>query len=423
MDSRRSRQVRSTLSRLAVASMVTTIPFLVGCVKPEEDRPWSTKQQSLGLEETISGPVETVVVAETTVATSQTIQPGTTAEETTDVILDVDVTDTPVVEPVILSGNTPEDRARAWLETAAQNDYSLVRAYAFEAMQHAPALLEEVGPRGLVDENRGVRFVSTMAMGRANLDRLAPLIEPGLLDDSESVQAASIFALRRFGLPANPSPLATMAMSEDLEVRGNATMVLGMLGNPSAIPIIDNALGRGLRLQNPMRVRITELQAAEALVSLGDEADIEPIRAALFAPVEQGELTVLACDMLGRLGDQQARSMLMRLVIADGNQRRPAEIRVAAAGAIYRLPAPHEPGLERVLLEYVKAEDPRLRTQVAGALAHVPAPEARAALDRLLADEDLVVRTAAAGGLLALEQSREGTVGGSSSGLAISPPD
>ena len=404
--------------RLAMATTVIAILFLTGCVQPKSQHPWSTKRQSLS---EIDDGETLAVMEETTMVESSATRSTVVREPTRELSEDSAVA--VVVEPAILVGNTPEDRARAWLEIAANDDYALVRAYAFEAMQYAPALLLEIGPQGLVDENRGVRFVSTMAMGRANLEPLTTMIEPGLLDESKSVQAASIFALRQFGVPADPSPLAAMAMSEDLEIRGNATMILGMLGNPSAIPIIDGALGHGLRLQNPMRVRITELQAAEALVSLGDEADIEPIRAALFAPVEQGELTVLACDMLGRLGDQQARSMLMRLIIATGNQRRPAEIRVAAAGAIFRLPAPYEPGLERVLLEYVNAEDPRLRTQVAGALAHVPAPEARKALDKLLADDDLVVRTAAAGGLLALDRSHMITADSPNSELAISPPD
>jgi hypothetical protein len=250
-------------------------------------------------------------------------------------------------------------------------------------MQSAPSLLLEHGARGVVDENRGVRFIATMAIGRATLGALAPVLQAGLLDDSESVRAATIFALRSLGEGVDPSPLASMVQSEDPEVRGNATMVLGMLGNPSAIPLIESSLGQGMRLQNPMRVRITELQAAEALVALGKEEDVEPIRAALFAPVEQGELTVLACDMLGRLGDQQARPMLMRLLLAEGNQRRPPEIRVAAAGALFRLPAPWEPGLEKVLLEQVGAEDPRLRVQVAAALRQVPGEEAGRALDRM----------------------------------------
>lgn len=403
---------RSLPVPLALAALIAA----TGCVEPREDRPWSTKDLSLVDQ---PEPVATSTPADTPSPTKTASRPVPAAETTPA----RPAPEIPSVEPTIPSRGTPEERARAWLALASDNEYSLVRAYAFEAMQHAPGLLAELGPRGLVDENRGVRFVTTMAMGRANQRNAAPLIEPGLLDDSASVRAASIYALRSFGEAADPSPLAGMAMSEDPEIRGNATMILGMLGNPSAIPVIEASLGQGMRLQNPMRVRITELQAAEALVSLGDQEDVEPIRAALFAPVEQGELTVLACDILGRLEDQQARPMLMRLILAEGNQRRPPEIRVAAAGAIFRLPGPHEPFLQSILLDAAGGEDPRLRTQAAEALSRVPTPEARRALERLLADEELPVRTAAAGSLLA--QARTAGFGpeNSPAGLAATPPD
>ncbi len=92
--------------------------------------------------------------------------------------------------------------------------------------------------------------------------------------------------------------------------------------------------------------------------------------------------------------------MLMRLLLAEGNQRRPPEIRVAAAGAIFRLPAPWEPGLEQVLFEQVDAEDPRLRVQVAAALRRVPGEASGKALDRMLADPDPLVRIASAGAIL-----------------------
>jgi HEAT repeat protein len=375
-------------------TVVTSL--LVGCVQPSSDQPWSTRSASV-IAPTVSPESE----ASSTVAAVSSppeMQPPTETEPPTAV---VEAEALPSASPTpVLRGSTPVDRALRIVEIAGMSENALERAYAFEAMQAAPELLLEHGARGVVDENRGVRFVATMAIGRMMLGRLAPVLQAGLIDESDSVRAATIFALQNLGEGVDPTPLAAMVASDDPEIRGNATMVLGMLGNPSAIPLIESSLGRGMRLQNPMRVRITELQAAEALVSLGREDDIEPIRAALFAPVEQGELTVLACDMLGRLGDQQARPMLMRLLLAEGNQRRPPEIRVAAAAAIFRLPAPWEPGLEKVLLEQVGAEDPRLRVQVAAALRGVPGDEVTKALDRLLSDPDPLVRIASAGALL-----------------------
>ena len=385
-----------------IAIIGSTIPILsTGCVKPDESRPWSTRDQSVSTAraEPTTPPrvIERTMTAETAVREPAPSTGIATETPTEDPI----ATEPPVtIAPPTLAGDTPSDRAGSWLRQAIHDEYPLVRAYAFEAMEHDPSMLLEFGGNGLVDENRGVRFVTTMAIGRTCLADLTPLVEPGLLDASRSVQAASIFALRELGQPVDPSPLADMTMGEDPEVRGNAYMVLGMLQNASAIPVIDASLGKGMRLRNPMRIRITELQAAEALVMLGDVDDVEPIRAALFSPVEQGELTVLACDMLGRLQDERARPMLMRLILADGNERRPPEIRVAAAHAILRMPPPWENGLEQVILEYAKAEDPLLRTQVAAALADAASPAAAKALNRLLEDQNSIVRTAAAGAIL-----------------------
>ena len=416
MPRRRSHAHRS-LCRCLPTLGATSLLVVTGCVEPDTTRPWSTRDQ------TVSGPSE-IVLATPDVSTSAIRAQPVVVVATEDIV----TTEAPLppierTTPAVLSGDTPAARANAWLRQAITNDYSLVRAYGFEAMEHDPTLLLEFGGNGLVDENRGVRFVTTMAIGRSGLLTLAPLIEPGLLDESESVQAASIFTLRELGQSADPSPLATMAMGEDPEVRGNAFMVLGMLGNPSAISIIDASLGRGMRLRNPMRIRITELQAAEALVQLGDQKDVEPIRAALFAPVEQGELTVLACDILGRLQDEQARPMLMRLILAAGNERRPPEIRVAAATAILRLPPPHETGLEQVILEFAGNDDPFLRTQVAAALADASSEETLKALDRLLADSNPIVRTAAAGAILARINSAPDGPRPAFSGVTATVPD
>lgn len=395
-----------------------------GCIQPTTDQPWSTKSASLPasgdrgesraeadeVEASSDAPVLLVPMGDPVVVSSSTRSPSpqpapppsrpvVASAPPREAVEAEPPAETPI--PAIVQGATPESRARSIVEASIERPNALERAYAYEAMQHAPDLLLVHGGRGVVDENRGVRFVATMAIGRSGLGRLASVLHPGLLDESDSVRAATIFALRSLGEGVDPSPLAAMVASDDPEIRGNATMVLGMLGNPSAVPVIQSSLGRGMRLQNPMRVRITELQAAETLVQLGREEDIEPIRAALFAPVEQGELTVLACDILGRLEDQQARPMLMRLLLAEGNQRRPPEIRVAAAGAIFRLPPPFEPGLEEVMLEQVRADDPRLRTQVAAALRFVPGEAASKSLDRMLADTDPLVRIAAAGAILA----------------------
>jgi HEAT repeat protein len=156
-----------------------------------------------------------------------------------------------------------------------------------------------------------------------------------------------------------------------------------------------------MKLVNPLRVRLVDLAAAEALVKLGDEFEAEPIRAALFAPPEQGELTVVACDSVRRLRDEVARPMLERIVSASGSSMRSPEIRLAACRALVRLGAGPAPLL--IAREYAAHPDARVRAQAAALLGEIGTPEALQMLVGMLADASTSVQVAAAGGLEAAE--------------------
>ena len=380
-------------------SILAGTMLLNGCVDPDPDQPWSTRGESVTLSDADVAMLRPQVGTTEVVYLGKDLPRGKRIE-----VLDqipIEIVETRVVEtPVIVDALSPRESAVDLLVHAAHDDQPMLRAYAFEGLQHAPESLREVGELGLKDENRGVRFIATMAIGKSGLESMSPAIEPLLQDSSPSVQAAAIFALNTLGTPVNPNPLGGMASSNNPEIRANAYMVLGLLGNASAIGMIDSTLGKGMKLANPMRVRLTDLQAAEALVRLGQVEEVEPIRAALFAPVEQGELSILACDMLGRLQDQQARSMLMRLITAPDNQRRPLEIRMAAATAIFRLDPPFAPVVQTVIMEGVNDPDPRRRIQATAGLAISPSPEATSVLTSMMQDEDPTVRIAAAAGLV-----------------------
>jgi HEAT repeat protein len=287
------------------------------------------------------------------------------------------------------------------LERAAESDNAQVRANALEAMQVVPAVVGPHAARGLVDENRGVRFVAAMTIGDLQLDHLAHLLEPLLRDESESVQAAAIFGLHRCGQPVDLNSLASMIVSDDPEVRGNAAMVLGKLGNPTAVPVIRMSVGRGMDLVSEARVKMVDLQVAEALVNLGETQEIEVIRAALFAPPEQGELTALAAMMCGRLRDQRAVPNLVRLALQTGPSRQPAEVRMAAVWALAHIDPPQAP--IEVPLEYVADPLFQLRTQAALTLGEIGDPAALPQLATLLDDDSPLVQVAAAGGILRIE--------------------
>jgi len=377
---RMSRMSRMSRMRVTSVSSVTSLSILMGlalglggCVGPSSSGPsneWSSKQRSSSY----------AAAAQRPMAPASSRPQGQIAVE---------------------ADGDARTTALRILAQASDSSSPLLRANAIEALSSDPAAARPAIQRGLVDSNRGVRFVSAMSAGNTRMGDLAAEIKPMLRDEFPSVRAAAIFALKRCGQPVDPTPLAAMSLSEDPEVRGNAVFVLGELGNPTAIPLLEGALGRGLHLTNEARVRLVELQVAEAQVKLGNERAADPIRAALFAPPEQAELVILACQIAGRVKDGRSVTFLERLVMADGPDQRPDEIRLAALQALAEIGAAPS---EAAALASEIALSPRadLRGQAATTLGALGGAEAMAAVTRLLQDSDPVVQVAAAGAVVRL---------------------
>ena len=310
------------------------------------------------------------------------------------------------VSPAVAGEATPEGLREASIELliqACDSTYALLRANALEAMREVP---DQIGPfvrRGLVDQNRGVRFVATMTIGQLQLKQLAHLLEPLLQDESQSVQAAAIFAMHRCGHEANLNPLAEMIQSDDPEVRANAAMVLGELGDDSAAAMLRQALRRGMNRVPLARAKLVNLQFAEALVKLGHEEEIGAIRAALFVPPEQGELAALACMVCGRLRDGRAIPDLSNLARSTEPVTRSAEIRMAATWALAQIAADLAP--IEIPQKYAKSDQFQLRAQAASTLGELGDPMAYPTLAALLQDPNPLVQVAAAGAILRLDRA------------------
>lgn len=325
--------------------------------------------------------------------------------------------DSPASEPRDSRASVPPSLSseptepRAILEAAARSSWPSLRAYAMEASISRPRLLAENASRALADENRGVRFVTCMAIAQSGQVQYVELLRPLLADPSDSVRAAAMLALTRSGEKVNLTPLAAMLQCDDPEVRANAQLVLGELGNASAIPLIRDSLGQGMTLVNPLRVRLIDLSAAEALVKLGQKAEVEPIRAALFAPPEQGELTVVACDAVRRIHDGGSIPMLERIATVRGRAERSPEIRLAAARALQALGVRQGP--LAVATPLVGHPDARVRAQAAIVLGEIGTAEARSLLEPLLRDGDPAVKVAAAAGLDLSEAGSMSAIGSS----------
>lgn len=300
--------------------------------------------------------------------------------------------------PVAGDGAGARAAAISVLQEALGSDVALLRANAIEGMLNATPYVEEAVRRGLADENRGVRFVAAMGTGKMRLEHLSHLLEPLLTDPSDSVRAAAIYALNRCGRPVDLNPLAGMLRSSDPEVKGNAALVLGELGNASALPMLRRARGQGLARASSAQARIVDLQIAEAMVKLGADEELEGIRAALFVPPEQGELTALACLICGRVGDRGVINNLFELAGRTGDWQQSPEVRMAAATALGMLEPSRFPA--DVPRRYVNDERPELRAQAVLAMGHGGRQEDLPVLAAKLGDSNPMVQVSAAAAVL-----------------------
>lgn len=295
------------------------------------------------------------------------------------------------------------DGARSLLREAAKSNNPVVRANALEALNRAPGNFDDVLRPALADENRGVRFVAAMSVGKLRLNNLALLVEPLLLDPSESVQAAAMYALRRCGRKVDLNPLGRMILSNDPEVRGNAAFVLGEIGDKSAVPLLISSSGHSMQMAEAARVRVVELQVAEALVKLGEVGYIGVIEATLFSPIDQAELTALAAQMCGTLRNHRAINDLSRLAYSTGTSLQPPEVRLAAVASIGKLDRSRADA--RVPMVHVSNPNPALRAQAASTLGSIRSPDALGVLQTMLNDPSSMVQVMAASAILEIYES------------------
>ncbi len=283
------------------------------------------------------------------------------------------------------------------LHEALNSKNARYRANAIESLRYAPQqVLEKAVQFGLGDENRGVRFVASVMIGEESLCDISLLLEPLLLDESESVQAAAMFSLNKCGSKVNLTPIGQMLLSDNPEVRGNAAMVLGQLGNVSAVGMVRKALKNTPNTITPIRRRIINLQMAEALILLGEREELEVVRAAVFSSIQEAEVTALACQIAGNLKDVEVISTLEGITLTP--DRYPDEIRLVAATALAEI-SPTRMPLEAVL-GFSSNDSANIRSLCATALGVQGNRLSLGPLALMLKDNDQSVQISAAGAVL-----------------------
>ncbi|MEM8758128.1 MAG: HEAT repeat domain-containing protein [Planctomycetota bacterium] len=227
------------------------------------------------------------------------------------------------------------------LEDATQAGDPQMRANAYEALEAAPATLAAVAARGLTDENLGVRSIAAVAVGRAGVSDHAAALVAMLEDESPFVRASAEYALRAMGAAAESTEIRdALLQTEQPGLRGHAALLAGELGDATHIADLKEAAARQMNRASSLERRVVELQISEALVKLGDEGQLGPIRAALYpASPSDLEATALAVQIVGELGDRAMRGRLAQLSEATGpaGETLPAEIQAAIAISMAKL--------------------------------------------------------------------------------------
>ena len=298
-------------------------------------------------------------------------------------------------------------RAGAELLTLGADPAAQLRANSVEALgRGAPELAAPLVDAALTDPNEGVRAVAAVVAGKLGLRDTAPQLRVLLGDESIWVRMSAVFGLWALDEQVDPTPLSRALMSGPPRQRAQAAFFLGEMGNPSALPMLADAANRSIPLASANEVRMFELQVDQARVKLGELELTQPIRAALYPTrPEELELTVLAVQLIGELGDQGAASELINLTARlDGaGNAMPAEVQIAAAAALARLGNARG---EFLVLGYLKDDFPPIRAQAAWALGELGNPANLGRLERLLDDQSALVRLHAAGAILLLTGAR-----------------
>ncbi len=386
--------------------------LMSGCVTlsddPEASQSWRMAGGSPGADARMPGgamrsSVSTGTVVEPAVSSTPAVEPVSPSGGASNHGMPSGLAPNPIEPPTSVVVGSPNPiqaegplaQARTILLEAARDAAPAMRAHAVEAAEFDATLANRVLPIALRDANRGVRFIAVVVVARRGDGAYLPVLERLRVDPALSVRAAAVAALSHLGRKVDRTPLAEAAFSETPEHRANAAMLIGAFGTQDDVRLLREASSSPFAVGTPeAQRRIVEFGLAVAAAELGDPDALESVRAGVFAPEEQGELALLACEALGRLGDQTYAGVLEERALRAASDEIPLEIGLAAAGAVAQL----RPGRAPVawVIESASHDQPLIRQQSAAILGLTAGSEAETKLLGMLQDPDPLVRASAA---------------------------
>jgi len=276
-------------------------------------------------------------------------------------------------------------RAQSQLEAAVHWPDEIIRAHALEEVKQLNTPnADQVIEAALGDSSPLVRKAAALAAGELQVRDAAIQLNQSLDSAGLSERMAIIFALHRLGDTSHSHEFERTAQDGDLHIRADTSLMLGMLGEKSAIPILVVMLKD--------REDAVRLQAAEALWKLGDQRG--------FDALVEATISALPTDrMIAILGLAEPRDTRVLGHVEGGLTDEFAEVALVAARAAGMLGSDHGYG---VALIGAKSVDPTQRTLAALAFGAMGRTDAQPVLARLLDDANPDVKLAAAGAILQL---------------------
>jgi HEAT repeat protein len=261
-----------------------------------------------------------------------------------------------------------------------------VRAHAIEAARestgdaHAKEFIA-----ALSDPNPLVVYSAGLAAGDLRLkDAQEPLLR--LIDHKDSgVRVVARYALHCLGHYKYSHDLEELAKDPQPSVRGTTAMVLGMIGDPSAINVL-----KPLRRDVYPAVR---QQADVSLWQLGNSQGLSDLIGMTVSPYQDDKKVVL----LG-LAAPHNRNVIQHIRTSLTDDA--AEVALVAARAMGMLGCDEGYGVAQ---RGIKSEDPRQRVLAALAFGAIGRADAQGMLRKLLTDANADVRVAAAEAILQLK--------------------
>lgn len=262
---------------------------------------------------------------------------------------------------------------------------SAIRCAAVESSSQLPAPSAVVALReALKDRSSAVRFTACIVIGNLHLRTFKSELLQIYPNSGQRLRAGIIYALARVGDEHHMGQLAILLHSKNPTVRANAAMVLGRLGDPSAIGL--------LRTDSSDPVHAVRLAVTSALARLGYHRAISSIIALSYSRY--------AIDHLAALNTSRSlNTPLAANVLLNGlHDPLPAGRLIAARGLGQR---GSEQG-EKIARHYAHSSNASYRVLAALALGWIPDGSNADRLVRMLHDPSEKVRIAAASGILHL---------------------